>query len=486
MNATRFVVTNESIDEFSHNSFHSATYLTLDSCYIKSYSAIDKCEKLKTLVIKYCNLKSIPKIDALLKLTDLDVSCNRISTIDTVSLPNLKTFNASFNIIESSLGVTSMSNLRVLDLSYCNLTSCDEIASLNELRQLIISNNKLTRIPDLPIDSKLEKINCQSNMLNNINFLSKCKHLVELNASFNEISDLDCLLVDNLEYLNVSFNKLTSIQSMPLLKNLFANNNYIHQLGQYPKLVKMYVHYNRLTSIENLKYCTNIKELGCSNNMITDASPLLYLYKLYELMISNNPIIWNNQVLRFIDRLENRSEKTVYDNKQNAHDPYIQQSVCDSVRSLLTDPPPNNASYYGLSVKALELLSSYIEDPTIHFTCMITLGELFEYVWARILKSEHTDELIKIMDEQIIESENTCFSGKFNRILSVLAGFYDDIKISISDKSRISAIVLNIGNSIKPYDPDKHRYIVYKTLLEAGYSEKDIEPWIEPIDMIKN
>ena len=97
-------------------------------------------------------------------------------------------------------------------------------------------------------------------------------------------------------------------------------------------------------------------------------------------------------------------------------------------------------------------------------------------------KSIDKAELIKILEEQIIDSECKCFTGRFNRTLSVLVGFYEDIKINISDQSRIGAIILNRKEKIIPYDLNIHKETAVNELLNAGYSKEEIEPWIEAID----
>ncbi len=89
---------------------------------------------------------------------------------------------------------------------------------------------------------------------------------------------------------------------------------------------------------------------------------------------------------------------------------------------------------------------------------------------------------MKILEEQIADSECKCFTGRFNRTLSVLVGFFDDIKINISDKSRISAIILNSKEKIFPYDTIKHKDTATKELIEAGYVEADFKDWIEAIE----
>ncbi|CAH6421600.1 Hypothetical protein MVR_LOCUS290 [uncultured virus] len=134
-----------------------------------------------------------------------------------------------------------------------------------------------------------------------------------------------------------------------------------------------------------------------------------------------------------------------------------------------------------LPERAVRLLLEYCGDEHVHSYHFITYQELLAYVWARISSSEHKFELIKILAEQVTDAECKCVTGRFNRTLSVLVGFYPDIVISISDSSRISAIVLTARDQVQPYDSAQHLALATTLLLEAGYDAAVIEPWLEAI-----
>ena len=131
---------------------------------------------------------------------------------------------------------------------------------------------------------------------------------------------------------------------------------------------------------------------------------------------------------------------------------------------------------------AKELLIGYCQEPTPHSIHLITYKELLSYVWQRIIKSDHEEELLNILVEELAEAECKCFTGRFNRTLSTLVGFYDDIKINISDNSRIGTIISLVEKEIIPYNAEEHRAKSRIRLLEAGYTEEDIKEWLEHID----
>ena len=224
------------------------------------------------------------------------------------------------------------------------------------------------------------------------------------------------------------------------------------------------------------------------DNQITSLDPLVYLIHLSDLRSDGNPLqIQTIQVQRFLDRLNRvNRDSSIYHDKQNVHDITIQKTVCQSIHNLLKDPKPDfsvdNIINSALDIKTKNLLIEYCQDNCIHSIHLITYAELFGYVWNRIINSPYKEELFRILEEQISESECKCFTGRFNRTLSILVGFYDDIKIEISDQSRIGAIILVCKDKIIPYNTEEHRKLAYQELISIGYNESEIKLWLDAID----
>jgi len=249
----------------------------------------------------------------------------------------------------------------------------------------------------------------------------------------------------------------------------------------------LYCDYNQISSLEPLANCINLQQLDCRFNQISSLEPLIYLRNLFYLNTNNNPLdIQTIQVERFINQINTDHSSSVYNDKQNVHDITIQRTICESIQSLLRDSKPDfsidEIINSDLDQITIESLIEYCQERSVHSIHLITYKELLSYVWQRITKSEHKIELLRILEEQIMDSECKCFTGRFNRTLSVLVGFYSDIKINISDNSRISAIILNLKEKINPYDVVIHKEKARSELIEAGYTEIEIEPWINAID----
>jgi hypothetical protein len=206
---------------------------------------------------------------------------------------------------------------------------------------------------------------------------------------------------------------------------------------------------------------------------------LLELKQLIYIKHNNaqNPNIQNQNI--------QNQNMTIYNDNQNVHNSEIQCSVSNSLWNLISDSEEdfslNDIISSSLNMKTKSILMNFCADQTLHSIHLIKYCEILSYVWNRIQKSEHKLELMKILEEQITESMDKCFTGRIGMTLSVLVGFYDDIKINISDKSRISAIILNCKEKIIPYDSRIHQEIAIKELIEVGYSEHEIKEWIEAI-----
>ncbi len=318
----------------------------------------------------------------------------------------------------------------------------------------------------------LKEFQCSCNKITSLSPLSKCTNLQILNCGFNRLSSLTPLSnFINLQSLCCWRNKITSLEPLSKcinLQTLDCDNNLI-------------------TSLEPLSDCDYLRKLSCADNQITSLEPLIYLIRLNKIQANNNPIeIPTIQIQRMLERIYYNQKSSIYNDNQNIHDIEIQRTVCESVQSLLKDQN-NHFSIEDvinspLNKPTIESIIEYCQDQTVHSVHLITYNELLALVWNRIINSTNKTELFKILEEQIADAECMCFTGRFNRTLSVLVGFFDDIKINISDKSRISAIILNSKYKIIPYDSVKHRETATKELIEAGYKETDFKDWIDAID----
>lgn len=422
------------------------------------------------------------------------------------------------------------------------LVSLTDLRFSTRLQILDVSNNTITSLEGLSLCTSLQKLNCKGNMLTTLAGLENCLQLQVLDCSHNPITTLAGISTcAALSKLNVSDCELTSIEEISActtLHSLDCGNNRLTSLEGIEPLIlltKLVCNSNRLSRIHQIVACHRLRTFNCVDNEITDLRPIIHLPDLAMIQHRGNPLdVQTAEVQQILDRLDRqhrprrgcnmgrgwgnnydgcqggwggdhgpyhracgagrilcpqpcreRRGTTVYTDRQNVHDTHVQKTVCGSVQALMLDPKPEfsidliKSSSLDSAVK--RALITYCNDRTTHSVHHITYSQLLAYVWARIHKSEHTDELLKILSEQVRDSEGMCFTGRFNRLVSVLVGFYDDIVVEISDTSRIGAIILTVRDQVIPYDSKAHRQASNEQLLAAGYTEAEIEPWLGAI-----
>ncbi len=434
-------------------------------------------------------------IDIVPNLQNLYCPYNNIKSLDALSnCTNLKKLSCGTNKITSLEPLANCTNLEKLSCDVNKITSLDPLSKCLNLRVLKCVRNQITSLEPLSNCVNLQKLYCDCNQITSLAHLSNLTNLHKLNCQENQITSLEPLSnCVNLEFLFCDANQITSIEALSNclnLRTLHCNNNQIKSLEPLSNCVKLrelFFGNNLIKSLEPLSNCINIRSLSFITNQITTLEPLIYLRRLYHISYVNNPIeIPTMQIQRMLNRIESNNNSSIYNDRQNIHDIEIQRTVCDSVQNLLKDPKNDfsiddiiNSS---LNESTIRALIEYCQDRAIHSVHLITYQELLGLVWNRIINSIHKSELMKILEEQIADSECKCFTGRFNRTLSVLVGFFDDIKINISNKSRISAIILNTKNKINPYDLIKHKEVATKELIEAGYLESDFKDWIDAIE----
>ena len=317
--------------------------------------------------------------------------------------------------------------------------------------------------------------------LNDVTIVS-CPELISV-TNCHQLKHLDWLELKNcpkIDIENISSNncKYLQISNCNLGTVPFRN---------FPNIEMLHAINCNLTSIQGIEYNQELFDVSIYNNDIRDLSPLIRLPRLRRLDIDNNLIDEQNpRTRRFIMNLVRNTDRSVYEDHQNVHNPDVQRSVNKSIDNILQDPvvkyDPETIINSSLPQKSKEMLIEYCSDETIHSISLLKYSELFAYVWARIIKHEAKDELLNVLVEQLQESDCMCFTGRFNRLLITLMGFYDDININISNSSRISAIIINTKKSIVPYNSRDHIYMAVRLLHEAGYTDDEIKPWIDAIE----
>jgi Leucine-rich repeat (LRR) protein len=313
------------------------------------------------------------------------------------NFPNLqRLIHTNINQLTSLDPLANCINLRILYCDYNQITLLDPLANCINLRILHCNYNQIISLNPLANCVNLEKLYCDRNQIISLNPLANCINLQLLYCNTTQTTLLNPLAnCINLRILHCYNNQITSL----------------NPLANCVNLEELYCNGNQIISLNPLANCINLRDLDCCNNQITSLERLVYLRHLNSLDYSNNPLtIQSIQVQRFLDRFNiiNRNN-SIYQDKQNVHDVTIQKTICDSLQSLLRDSKPlftlDDVISSNLSFKSKESLIEYCQDESVHSVHLVTYGELLSYVWQRIINSDHKEELFRILEEQMAESE---------------------------------------------------------------------------------
>ncbi len=141
------------------------------------------------------------------KITDLNVSKNKLQSLDVSECPALRDLDCSDNQL-TTLDVSNNTVLTYLSCSKNSLTTLD-LSNNTKLERLSCNNNPLTTL-DLSGCSALTWLQCFNNQLTTLD-VSKNTTLIYLECSDNQLTTLDVSNNTALTYLGCGSNQLTTL-----------------------------------------------------------------------------------------------------------------------------------------------------------------------------------------------------------------------------------------------------------------------------------
>ncbi len=403
-------------------------------------------------------------------------------------------------------------NVTELDCSDCNITSFKGLHAPN-LTKLICYDNNLTSLAHLHAPNLtnlycfqnnltsfahlhaplLTTLHCDNNHLTAFEYLH-APNLTKLVCSHNNLTSLAHLHAPNLTTLWCWNNNLTSFEHLhaPALTELDCRNNNLTSLAHLhaPRLAELYCSYNNLTSFAHL-HAPLLTTLYCENNHLTSFAHL-HAPRLAELVCGGNE--WEfipphiNRVLN-----ANRNVQNVYTDGQNVHNHHIQESIRNSIQSVLSKKPCLAAadlyetvlSDEVLTKETKEILVDYCKETTVHSTLQITFEELLLHVFSRIETNANKKEIKSVLNAEMSDSVCKCFTGRMSRLINCLNGFDDLVSIRISNTEQIGQIIGQVKERLEAaeeYTVEKHKEMATEELLAREYSQEVIAEWIAFIE----
>ncbi|KAK7358370.1 hypothetical protein VNO77_00297 [Canavalia gladiata] len=234
-------------------------------------------------------LHDLDSVELSPNLTELDLTANRLSTLDPRigHLSHLKKLSLRQNLVTDDA---------VRPLSSWN--------ALSSLEELVLRDNQLRNVPDVSIFEKLVVFDVSFNEITSLHGLSRVSNkLKELYVSKNEVAkieEIDHFL--QLQILELGSNKLRvmeNFQNLTNLQELWLGRNRIKAVNlcglKYIK--KISLQSNRLTSMAGFEGCIALEELYLSHNGITKMEGLSSLANLRVLDVSSNKLTSVDDIL---------------------------------------------------------------------------------------------------------------------------------------------------------------------------------------------
>ncbi len=152
------------------------------------------------------------------------------------------------------------------------------LAKFTKLKHLDLSyNERIKNVYSLLDLIQLEYLDLSSNKITNFNCLKKLKNLTILKMKSNKITEVSKgLEFENLIYLDLSSNNINDKISDPINK--------------FNKLITLHLGFNEIKTLKINQNNSNLKELGLRYNMISDLTHFELPFTLEELDLSYNKI----------------------------------------------------------------------------------------------------------------------------------------------------------------------------------------------------
>ena len=444
------------------------------------------------------------------ELLNLNCNDNHLTSLPTEIglLANLQTLNCNDNhlaFLPAEIGL--LTNLQTLDCNGNQLISLPvDVGNLTNLQELYCNYNQLTSLPEIGNLANLQRLYCRWNQLTSLPAeIGRLANLQELHYDCNELTSLPTE-IGNLTQLQILYcynNRLTSLPvEIGLLTNLQELNcrgneltSLPAEIGNLTQLQILYCYNNQLTSLPvEIGNLTNLQELYCYGNQLTSLpAEIGQLRNLININYSNNPIEYvPPNILRLVAR--QKQAQGIYSDTQSVHNSEIQRSLNESINRIISIQPTVKSLDEIISLVLVDrildgetksLLVEYSEDRNIHSILNLTFSDLLISVWNRILSSDNSTEIKKVLNTEMKDAECKCFTGRLSRLVNCLNGFDPLVSVTISDNEQIGTIISLVKSQLidkNEYTIENHKRIAEERLKNLNYSDEIITEWLEYIE----
>ena len=249
-------------------------YLNLRDVWVSSAQALENLPRMESLVLDNCGVTDdmLLSIGKLKDLSNLVLNYNQLTTLEGLqALTNLNNFHVAFNRISSLESLADISVNGHMNLMGNPIQSLDELSG-SRFVSTVIGFEMSPTAEDYSVVAEMKNLTdfiCAYSM-------SDERAPLDFGVLAN-MRNLDYLYIANCQVKNLDF-----ASDKPNLKTLELwdcgiTSDMLSGIHDLPALEMLNLSYNRITSIDNLALDTmpNLKTLYLNNNYITSFAPLL-------------------------------------------------------------------------------------------------------------------------------------------------------------------------------------------------------------------
>jgi len=249
-------------------------YLNLRDVWVSNVQALENLPRMESLVLDNCGVTDdmLPSIGKLKDLSNLVLNYNQLTTLEGLqALTNLNNFHVAFNRISSLESLADISVNGHMNLMGNPIQSLDELSG-SRFVSTVIGFEMSPTAEDYSVVAEMKNLTgftCAYSM-------SDERAPLDFGALAN-MRNLDYLYIANCQVKNLDF-----ASDKPNLKTLELwdcgiTSDMLSGIHDLPALEMLNLSYNRITYVDNLALETmpNLKTLYLNNNYIHDFRPLI-------------------------------------------------------------------------------------------------------------------------------------------------------------------------------------------------------------------
>lgn len=184
------------------------------------------------------------------------------------------------------------------------------------------------------------------------------------------------------------------------------------------------------------------------------------------------------------DKVERELYGDVLEEIENTHTILLQDYIKNCIETLIKTTPnatiPVIADIYSTLKTKPHFAQFYdiiCENSTKTYVIYNhTYHDILQCVWWRITQSPHKEELLTLLINDVLEGKEVCLNGQIGRLINVLNGFYDDIKLINNRMDLLAEYMNNIKGAVNAREQGA------QILRSAGIPRNKWEDWLRALE----